>query len=266
MRQHHSAPGAAAPAFVQILALVATFTHGAVTAHADDSYPSRPIRIIVSFSAGGPTDTVARVIGAKLTDILGQQFLVENKAGAGGNIGADLVAKAPPDGYTLLMATVSTHAINPGLYRNMPYDPVRDFAPIAQIGVTPTLLGVHPSLPAIDVKSLVALIKDNPGKFTYGSSGLGSILHLCGEQFKAAAGGINVVHVPYRGSAPMMSDLVGGQISMAFDATPTALPQAQSGAIRAIGAGMATRMRAMPGLPTLQEQGLHAAAHRQSAQ
>jgi tripartite-type tricarboxylate transporter receptor subunit TctC len=227
-----------------------------VNAKADDSYPNRPVRIIVSFSAGGPTDIVGRVFAQKLTELLGQQFFVENKVGAGGNIGADQVAKAPPDGYTLLMATVSTHAINPGLYRNMPYDPVRDFAPIAQIGVTPTLLGVHPSLPATDVKSLVALIKDNPGKFTYGSSGLGSILHLCGEQFKAAAGGINIVHVPYRGSAPMMSDLVGGQISMAFDATPTALPQAQSGAIRAMGAGMATRMRAMPELPTLQEQGL----------
>ena len=256
MRQHHSAPGAAAPAFVQILALVATFTHGAVTAHADDSYPSRPIRIIVSFSAGGPTDTVARVIGAKLTDILGQQFLVENKAGAGGNIGADLVAKAPPDGYTLLMATVSTHAINPGLYKKIPYDPVRDFSAVAQIGVTPTLLSVHPSVPAHDAKSLIALVKQNPGRFTYGSSGLGSILHLCGEQFKALAGGLNIVHVPYRGSAPMMSDLVAGQISMAFDATPTAMPQAQAGAIRAIGAGMAQRMRAMPGLPTLREQGL----------
>jgi tripartite-type tricarboxylate transporter receptor subunit TctC len=189
-------------------------------------------------------------------DLLGQQFVVENRVGAGGNIGADQVAKSPPDGYTLLMATVSTHAINPGLYRNMPYDPVRDFAPVAQIGVTPTLLGVHPSLPATDLKSLVALVKENPGKYTYGSSGLGSILHLCGEQFKALAGGINVVHVPYRGSAPMMSDLVGGQISMAFDATPTAMPQAKSGAIRAIGAGMAKRMRAMPELPTLQEQGL----------
>jgi tripartite-type tricarboxylate transporter receptor subunit TctC len=236
--------------------IVVAFALGAAAAKAEDKYPSKPVRMIVSFSAGGPTDTVARVMGAKMGDLLGQQFVVENKAGAGGNIGADLVAKAPPDGYTLLMATVSTHAINPGLYKNMPYDPVRDFAPIGQVGVTPTLLGVHPSLPATDVKSLVALIKENPGKFTYGSSGLGSILHLCGEQFKALAGGINVVHVPYRGSAPMMSDLVGGQISMAFDATPTALPQAQSGAIRAIGAGMATRMRAMPELPTLQEQGL----------
>jgi len=236
--------------------IVVAFALGSAGVKAEDKYPSKPVRIVVSFSAGGPTDTVARVMGAKMADLLGQQFVVENKVGAGGNIGADLVAKAPPDGYTLLMATVSTHAINPGLYKNMPYDPVRDFAPIGQVGVTPTLLGVHPSVPATDVKSLVAVIKENPGKFTYGSSGLGSILHLCGEQFKALAGGVNIVHVPYRGSAPMMSDLVGGQISMAFDATPTALPQAQSGAIRAIGAGMATRMRAMPELPTLQEQGL----------
>jgi len=236
--------------------MVVAFALGSTGVKAEDKYPSKPVRIVVSFSAGGPTDTVARVMGAKMADLLGQQFVVENKVGAGGNIGADLVAKAPPDGYTLLMATVSTHAINPGLYKNMPYDPVRDFAPIGQVGVTPTLLGVHPSIPATDVKSLVAVIKENPGKFTYGSSGLGSILHLCGEQFKALAGGVNIVHVPYRGSAPMMSDLVGGQISMAFDATPTAMPQAQSGAIRAIGAGMATRMRAMPELPTLQEQGL----------
>ena len=236
--------------------LVVAFALAGAGAKAEEKYPSKPVRIIVSFSAGGPTDIVARVMGAKMGDLLGQQFVVENRVGAGGNIGADQVAKSPPDGYTLLMATVSTHAINPGLYRNMPYDPVRDFAPVAQIGVTPTLLGVHPSLPATDLKSLVALVKENPGKYTYGSSGLGSILHLCGEQFKALAGGINVVHVPYRGSAPMMSDLVGGQISMAFDATPTAMPQAKSGAIRAIGAGMAKRMRAMPELPTLQEQGL----------
>ena len=236
--------------------LVVAFALAGAGAKAEEKYPSKPVRIIVSFSAGGPTDIVARVMGAKMGDLLGQQFVVENRVGAGGNIGADQVAKSPPDGYTLLMATVSTHAINPGLYRNMPYDPVRDFAPVAQIGVTPTLLGVHPSLPATDLKSLVALVKENPGKYTYGSSGLGSILHLCGEQFKALAGGINVVHVPYRGSAPMMSDLVGGQISMAFDATPTAMPQAKSGAIRAVGAGMATRMRAMPELPTLQEQGL----------
>jgi len=242
--------------------LIGLATIGAVcvlacaSAQAEDKYPSRPVRMVVSFSAGGPTDIVARVMSARMSEILGQQFVVENKVGAGGNIGADVVAKSAPDGYTLLMATVSTHAINPGLYRKMPYDPVRDFAPISQVGVTPTLLGVHPSLPVKNVQELIALAKANPGKYTFGSSGLGSILHLCGEQFKAAAGGLSITHVPYRGSAPMMGDLVGGQISMAFDATPTAMPQALTGAIRALGAGMATRMRAMPDLPTLQEQGL----------
>jgi tripartite-type tricarboxylate transporter receptor subunit TctC len=237
-------------AFVLAVAL----TCGA--AKADEQYPNRPVRIVVPFSAGGPTDIVGRIIGAKLSELLGQQFFVENKVGAGGNIGADMVAKSPPDGYTLLVATVSTHAINPGLYGKMPYDPVKDFSPIAQVGVTPTMLGVHPSVPANDIKSLIALVRQNPGKYTYGSSGLGSILHLCGEQLKALAGGLDIVHVPYRGSAPMMGDLIAGQISMAFDATPTALPQAQSGAIRALGAGMAERMRVMPELPTLQEQGL----------
>jgi tripartite-type tricarboxylate transporter receptor subunit TctC len=137
----------------------------------------------------------------------------------------------------------------------MPYDPLKDFAPIAHVGITPTTLNVHPSIPAKDVKSLIALIKENPDKYTYGSSGLGSILHLCGEQFKALAGGLQIQHVPYRGSAPMMGDLVGGQISMAFDATPTAMPQVQSGAIRALGAGMAERMRAMPELPTCRSRG-----------
>jgi tripartite-type tricarboxylate transporter receptor subunit TctC len=241
-----------------LTAMFATIAAFALTgvAKADDQYPSKPVRIVVSFAAGGPTDTVARVMGAKLGELLGQQFFVENKAGAGGNLGADLVAKAAPDGYTLLMATVSTHAINPGLYSKLPYDPIRDFSPVAQVGVTPALLAVHPSIPAKDVQGLIKLVKDNPAKYTYGSSGLGSILHLCGEQFKSLAGGLQITHVPYRGSAPMMGDLVGGQISMVFDATPTALPQVQSGAIRALGAGMATRMRAMPELPTLQEQGL----------
>jgi tripartite-type tricarboxylate transporter receptor subunit TctC len=225
-------------------------------AQADDKYPSKPVRIIVSFSAGGPTDIVARVVGARIGEILGQQFVIENRTGAGGNIGADAVAKSAPDGYTLLMATVSTHAINPGLYPKMPYDPIRDFAPVSQVGVTPCLLVTHPSIPATDVKGLVSLIGQNPGKYTFGSSGVGSILHLCGEQFKAAAGGLHMLHVPYRGSAPMMADLIAGQISMAFDATPSAMPQVEKGTIRAIGAGMSTRMRQKPDLPTLQEQGI----------
>jgi tripartite-type tricarboxylate transporter receptor subunit TctC len=228
----------------------------ALSARAQESYPSKPIRMIVSFAAGGPTDIVARTVGAKMAELLGQPVLVENKTGAGGNIGADLVAKSPPDGYTLLMATVSTHAINPGLYRNMPYDPVKDFAPVMQVGVTPCVLAVNPSLLVNDLKALVALLRANPGKYSYGSSGMGSILHLCGEEFKAIAGGIDATHVPYRGSAPMMADLVGGQIAFAFDALPTVLPQLQAGRVRALGGGMATRARAMPELPTLQEQGL----------
>jgi len=234
-----------------VLALVAN-----TDAQARDDFPSRPIQMIIPFSAGGPTDIVGRVMGAKMGELLGQQFVVENKTGAGGNIGAEAVAKASPDGYTILMATVSTNAINPGLYKHLPYDAVRDFTPLGRVGVTPTLLLVHPSIPATDVKGLIDLIKANPGKFNYGSSGLGSILHLCGEEFKSMAGGLDITHVPYKGSAPMDTDLMGGQITMAFDATPTALPLAKSGKLRALGAGMAKRVAAMPDLPTLQEQGL----------
>jgi len=242
------ANAAAAIAAVSLLA--------AASVQAADNYPSRPLRMIIPFAAGGPTDIVGRVMGAKMSTLLGQQIVVENRNGAGGNIGADFVAKATPDGYTILMATVSTNAINPGLYKHMPYDPIRDFAPLGRVGVTPTLLLVHPSIPATDVKSLIALIKANPGKYTYGSSGVGSILHLCGEEFKSLAGGLDMVHVPYKGSAPMDTDLMGGQIAMAFDATPTAMPLALSGRLRALGAGMAKRLAAMPDLPTLQEQGL----------
>ena len=138
------------------------------SAQARDDYPTRPVQMIIPFSAGGPTDIVGRVMGAKMSELLGKQFVVENRTGAGGNIGAEAVAKASPDGYTILMATVSTNAINPGLYRNIPYDAVRDFAPLGRVGVTPTLLLVHPSMPATDVKTLVALIKANPGKYNYG--------------------------------------------------------------------------------------------------
>jgi tripartite-type tricarboxylate transporter receptor subunit TctC len=225
-------------------------------ASAQERYPAKPVRVIVPFPAGGPTDIVGRVIAGKLSELLGQQFIVENRTGGGGNIGTEVVAKAPPDGYTLLVATVSTHAINPGVYKKLPYDPVKDFAPIAQVGVTPSILSVHPSIPVKDVKGLVALAKANPGKLTYGSAGLGSILHLCGEQFKTAAGGLNILHVPYRGSTPMNADLMAGHVAMAFDGTPTGLPLVQAGKIRALGAGMATRARALPDLPTLQEQGV----------
>jgi len=223
---------------------------------ASDDYPSRAVQMIIPFAAGGPTDIVGRIMAAKMSELMGQQFVVENRAGAGGNIGAEAVAKASSDGYTILMATVSTNAINPGLYKHMAYDAIRDFAPLGRIGVTPTLLLVNPSIPASDVKSLITLIKANPGKYNYGSSGVGSILHLCGEEFKALAGGLDITHVPYKGSAPMDTDLLGGQIAMAFDATPTAMPLAKSGKLRALGAGMAKRLTAMPDLRTLQEQGL----------
>ena len=234
---------------VAALAVTATGTQAA------DNYPTRPINLIIPFAAGGPTDIVGRVMGARMGQILGQTVVVEDRAGAGGNIGADFVAKANNDGYTLLFATVSTNAINPGLYKHMPYDAVKDFAPVGRVGITPTLLMVNPSMPATDVKSLVALLKASPGKYNYGSSGVGSILHLCGEEFKTMTG-VDIVHVPYKGSAPMDVDLMGGQISMAFDATPTALPMSLGGKVHALGAGMLKRLDAMPNLPTLDEQGL----------
>ena len=244
MSKHHRLPALA----VAAAAFVATATQAA-------DYPTRPVQLIIPFAAGGPTDIVGRIMGAKMSEIMGQTFVVENRSGAGGNIGAEVVAKATNDGYTLLFATVSTNAINPGLYKHIPYDAVNGFAPVARVGVTPTLLLVHPSMPATDVKSLVALIKANPGKYNYGSSGLGSILHLCGEEFKSMAGGLDITHVPYKGSAPMDTDLMGGQVTMAFDATPTAMPLAKSGKLRALGAGMLKRLDAMPELATLDEQG-----------
>ena len=238
------------------LAAIAAITLAGTAARAADLYPTRPPQLIIPFAAGGPTDVVGRIMAGKMGQFLGQTVVVEDKGGAGGNIGGDFVAKSTPDGYTLLFATVSTNAINPGVYKSMPYDAIKDFAPVARVGVTPTLLLVNPSVPATDVKSLIALIKANPGKYNYGSSGTGSILHLCGEEFKAMAGGLEITHVPYKGSAPMDTDLMGGQITMAFDATPTALPLAQSGKLRALGAGMLKRLAALPDLPTLDEQGL----------
>ena len=241
---------------IRIACVAAALMLAGSAAQAQDRYPSKPVRMVVSFAAGGPTDIVARVMSAKMAELLGQQIVVENRTGAGGNTGAADVARSSPDGYTLLMATVSTHAINPGLYKKIPYDAVKDFVPIGQVGVTPILLVTHPRLPATDVKSLITLLKANPGKYTYGSSGVGSILHLCGEQFKAMAGGLDITHVPYRGSSQLMKDLIAGQISMAFDATPSAGPQVESGAIRALAGGMAERLRTLPKLPTMQEQGM----------
>ena len=236
---------------------VAATALAATAVQAADNFPSRPMQMIIPFSAGGPTDIVGRIMGAKMGEILGQQFVVENKTGAGGNIGADSVAKADArrlhdaDGDGVHQrhqsGPVQAHALRRG---------TRISRRSARVGVTPTLLLAHPSFPSPMSKASSRCIKANPNKYNYGSSGLGSILHLCGEEFKAMAGGLDITHVPYKGSAPMDTDLLGGQIVMAFDATPTALPLAQSGKLHALGAGMLKRLAALPDLPTLDEQGL----------
>jgi tripartite-type tricarboxylate transporter receptor subunit TctC len=243
-------------AMLALAAVVLTPSALAPPALAQDKYPSKPIRLIVPFAVGGGTDIPARVLAAKMSELLGQQIVVDNRPGAGGNVGTDLAAKSPPDGYTILLGSISAFAINPGLYKKMPYDPVKDFEPIGLAAVGPIALVVHKSVPADDLPGLIKLLKDNPGKYSYGSSGMGSILHLCGESFKTMAGGLEVEHVPYRGSGPMMIDLAAGQIPMAFDGMPTVLPQLQSGTIKAIAMGTTKRAAALPNLPTLDELGM----------
>ena len=226
------------------------------TAQAQDRYPSKNVRLVVPFASGGATDIMARIMGQKMGELLGQTFVVDNRPGAGGNLGSDLVAKSSPDGYTLLMAPASSHGANPHLYRKFPYHPINDFIALGVLGINPAALGTHPAVPAKDVPSLIALVRANPGKYSYGSGGVGSILHLCGEQFKIKAGGLDIEHVPYRGSAPMINDLAAGQIMMAFDVLPTILPQIQAGAVRGIANGGTVRASALPDLPTIAEQGL----------
>ena len=240
--------------------LAATLLSGLLlttAAAAQTNYPTKPIRMVVPFAVGGATDVVGRIIGAKMSEILGQQVLIDNRAGAGGNIGSDVVAKAAPDGYTVLAATGSTHTFNPVLYAKIPYDPIKDFAPIAEVVVTPFLLVVNSkAVAATDFKGLIAEIKANPGKFNYGSAGVGTNIHLCSELLKQMAGIPDVAHVPYRGSGPLMNDLIAGQIAMALDPPPTSSPHIQAGAIRPIGAATRNRSRAFPNVPTLAEQGL----------
>lgn len=225
-------------------------------AMAQDKYPTKPIRLIVPFAVGGGTDIPARLLSARMAEFLGQQIIVDNRPGAGGNLGTDLAAKAPPDGYTILLGSISSFAINPGLYKKMPYDPIKDFEPIGLAAIGPISLNVHKSVPAKDLKELIALIKANPGKYSFGSSGMGSILHLCGESFKTMAGGLEMEHVPYRGSGPLMIDLSAGQIPIAFDGMPTVLPQLEAGTIRAIAMGTQKRASVLPDLPTLDELGM----------
>jgi tripartite-type tricarboxylate transporter receptor subunit TctC len=219
------------------------------------AYPTKPVKMVVAFEPGGATDILARLIAAELSQSLGQQFVVENRSGGGGNIGANLVAKAEPDGYTLHFGAAGNIAINPSLFKNMPLDPAVDFAPVAPMASSMNVLVVHPSVKASNVKELIALAKAQPGKLTFASSGNGGTIHLSGEMFKMMAA-VDIVHVPYRGSAPAMVDLIAGRTDMMFDNIPSALPRIQQGALRALGVTGATRSKALPDVPTIAEAGL----------
>ena len=217
-------------------------------------YPVKQIRMLVPFAAGGPTDAIARAVGQKLTETWGQPVVVDNRPGAGGNIGTEIAAKAPPDGYTLFIGTVA-NAINQSLFAKLPFDFVRDFAPVTQNYITGLILAVHPSLPVQSVKELIALAKARPGDLSYSSSGVGGTPHLSGELFNTLAG-VKMVHVPYKGSAPAMADLLGGQIQLTFDNMLTVLPQVKAGKLRGLAVTLVTRSPLAPELPTVAEAGL----------
>jgi len=222
------------------------------------AWPTKPVRIVVPFAPGGTTDILARALAPELGKAFGQSFIVENKPGAGGNTGADLVAKSPPDGYTLLMGTVGTQAINPALYPKMPYDAVKDFAPITLFAGVPNVLVINPAKAAAykitDVKSLIAYAKANPGKLNMASSGNGTSIHLSGELFKAMTG-TYMLHFPYRGSGPALLDLIGGTMDVMFDNLPSALPQIKAGKLTALAVTSGARSAALPDVPTIAEAG-----------
>lgn len=231
--------------------LVACLTMAAQAA----DWPDRPVRFIVPFPPGGSTDTVARTIAEKLREKIGQPVVIDNKAGAGGTIGSDIAAKAQPDGYTMLIGTSSTHAIAPGVFSALPYEPTRDFAPVTLIGAATVMLVTNPSVPAKSVADLVALAKAKPELLTFASSGTGGVSHLIGEYFKSRAG-IEMLHVPYKGDTPMIADLIGGQVSLAFGTAVAFLPHVQKGALNALAVTNATPSAIAPGLPTVAGSGL----------
>ena len=219
------------------------------------NYPTKAVRLIVGFPAGGTSDIMARLTGQKLSEAWGQTFIIDNRPGAGGNIGTELVAKAAPDGYTLLVSPGSTLTSNPAVYSKVPFDTVRDFAPVTMIAGVPNALVVHPSVPVTNVKELIALAKASPGQLAYASTGAGQSTHLSAELLKTSAG-INLIHVPYKGSAPALTDIVAGQVSVMFDNLPSVLPFIKSGRLKPLAVSSAARSRALPEVPTVAESAL----------
>jgi tripartite-type tricarboxylate transporter receptor subunit TctC len=218
-------------------------------------YPSKPIRMIVAYPPGGGTDIVARMVAQKLGETLGQGVLVENRGGASGNIGTEVAARAAPDGYTVLMGNVAPNAINASLFKNLPFDPVADFAPVSLVASTPNILVVHPSTPARTVKEVIALAKSKPGALNFASAGVGSSSHLAGELFRILAGA-EIVHVPYKGAGPAMVDVLSGQVQLYFATMPAAMPHVKSGKLVPIAVTSARRSPALPDAPTIAESGV----------
>jgi tripartite-type tricarboxylate transporter receptor subunit TctC len=234
--------------------LLAAGLAAAGTAHAD-VYPSKPIRFVVAFPPGGGTDIIARSIAQKLSERVSQQVVVDNRPGAGGNIGTDIVAKSAPDGYTMLMGSAGPLAINASLFASMPFDPQRDLAPVTLAASTPNVLVVNPSLKVTTVTELIALAKANPGRINFASSGFGTPAHLAGELFNSMAG-VKLVHVPYKGASPALADLLGGQVQLMFSTMPPALPHVKDGKLRALAVTSLKRSPAAPELPTMDEAAL----------
>jgi tripartite-type tricarboxylate transporter receptor subunit TctC len=237
------------------LAWIVVGTLWIASASAAEPFPAKPLRLVVPFAAGGTVDVLGRIVGQKMSEGLGQPVVVENRTGAGGNIGGDAVAKAAPDGTTMLLAPTGLMTINPTIYKAMPFDPAKDLAPVSLLAVVPNLMVVPPSLPVHTVKEFVAYAKERPGKVFFASPGNGTGIHLSGELFKVMAG-VELVHAPYRGSAPALNDLMAGQVQVMFDNMPSALPLAQGGKLRALAVTTAKRAKALPDVPTLAEAGL----------
>lgn len=238
------------------LGLLSLMSAQSFAADPADNYPNKPIRMIVPYTAGGGYDVIARLIGQKLTERWNQQVIVENRAGANGNIGAGAVARSSPDGYTLLMGGIGPNAINPSIYGNQtPFDPIKDFAPVILVATFQNILVVNPSLPVRSVKELIALAKAKPGQLNYASAGSGSTQHLSGELFKTMAG-VNLTHIPYKGSAPAMTALLGNEISLIFNSTPTTLPHVKTGRLRALAVTGSKRSAEVPELQTVADAGV----------